>query len=87
MQVRDWVREVLSQPDQSLHGIVVQSSTHATVLLTVTVMVDAVVVCPAASRATAVSVCEALVAVVVFQLVLYGTTVSSLPRFVPSSLN
>jgi len=56
-------------------------------LKTVTVTEAAVVVLPAASRATAVSVCDALVAVVVFQAIEYGVVVSSAPRFAPSSLN
>ena len=42
---------------------------------------------PAASRATAVSVCGPLPAVVVFHETEYGAVVSSLPRFAPSSLN
>ena len=42
---------------------------------------------PAASRATAVSVCVPLVAVAVFQLTEYGLVVSSAPRFTPSSRN
>ena len=60
---------------------------HATALLTVTVIVETVDTCPAASRATAVKVWLAFVAPVVFQLTLYGDVVSSLPRFAPSSLN
>jgi hypothetical protein len=47
------------------------------VLLTVTDTAALVVVLPAASRATAVSVCAPLVAVVLFQLMLYGAKVSS----------
>ena len=43
---------------------------------------------PAASRATAVSVCDSVGALpVVFQLTEYGALVSSAPRFAPSSLN
>ena len=56
-------------------------------MLTVTLTTVAVLVLPAASRATAVSVCAAFVAVAVFQLVEYGAAVSSAPRFWPSSLN
>src|SRR5207245_11801146 len=41
----------------------------------------------AASRATAVKLCRPLPAVVVFQETEYGATVTSAPRFVPSSLN
>src|SRR5262249_39379290 len=55
-------------------------------LLTVTVTV-AVLLLPAASRAMALSVCEALLAVVVFQLTLYGEAVSSAPRVTPSNRN
>ena len=58
-----------------------------TELFTVTVTAVAVAVLPAASRATAVSVCELLVAVVVFQDTEYGVAVSSAPRLAPSSLN
>ncbi|HEX2402362.1 MAG TPA: hypothetical protein VHJ79_20615, partial [Mycobacterium sp.] len=46
-----------------------------------------VVVRPALSRATAVSVCAPLVALVVFQFVEYGAAVTSAPRLTPSSLN
>src|SRR5437773_1118566 len=42
---------------------------------------------PAASRATAVSVCEPLLAVVVFQETEYGAAASSTPRLAPSSRN
>src|SRR5439155_18165537 len=56
-------------------------------LKTVTVTAAAVVVLPAASRATAVSVWDALLAVVVFQENEYGAVVSSAPRFAPSSRN
>ena len=54
---------------------------------TVTVEADDVVTSPAASRATAVSVWEPFVTVVVFQLIAYGAIVSSTPRLTPSSLN
>ena len=54
---------------------------------TVTVTAAAVVVLPAASRATAVSVCEPLLAVVVFHETVYGAVVSSAPRFAPSRRN
>src|SRR5438132_12353250 len=54
---------------------------------TVTVTVAAVVVLPAASRATAVSVCDALLAVVVSHAIEYGAVVSSTPRFAPSRRN
>src|SRR5437868_5914943 len=42
---------------------------------------------PSASRAIAVSVCEPLVAVVVFHATEYGGDISSAPRFTPSSWN
>src|SRR5438552_4087738 len=54
---------------------------------TVTVTVAAVVVLPAASRATAVTVCDALLAVVVSHEIEYGAVVSSAPTFAPSSRN
>src|SRR3954470_4860865 len=54
---------------------------------TVTVTAADVVVLPAASRATAVSVCVPFVAVVVFHAIEYGAVVSSAPRFAPSTLN
>src|SRR6185295_1814733 len=57
------------------------------VLLTVTVTAADVVVLPAASRATAVSVCVPLTTEVVFQVWLYVLAVSSAPRFAPSTLN
>src|SRR5882762_10632459 len=56
-------------------------------LNTVTVTAAAVAVLPAASRATAVSVCEPLLAVVVFHEIEYGAAVSSSPRFAPSRRN
>ena len=58
-----------------------------TVLLTVTVIEEEVIVFPAASRAVAVRVWVPLVAWVVFQVVEYGEEVSSEERLVPSSLN
>src|SRR5438045_3371345 len=54
---------------------------------TVTVTVAAVVVLLAASRAIAVSVCDALLAVVVSHEIEYGAVVSSAPTFAPSSRN
>src|SRR6266403_770592 len=56
-------------------------------LETVTVIGEAVVVLPAASRATAVSVCDALLAVVVSHAIAYGAVVSSTPTFAPSRRN
>ena len=57
------------------------------VLLTVMATVAEVVWFPAASRATAIKVCDPFVAVVVFQDTEYGEIVSSAPRALPSSLN
>ena len=48
---------------------------------------EAVATLPAASRATAVRVCESVVVVVASQLMLYGAIVSSPPSATPSSLN
>src|SRR5206468_1245799 len=56
-------------------------------LNTVTVTAADVVVLPAPSRATAVSVCDALLAAVVFHETAYGAVVASTPRLAPSSLN
>src|SRR5437667_358431 len=56
-------------------------------LATVTVTVAEVVVFPAASRATAVRVCEPLLTAVVSQEREYVLVVSSGPRFAMSSLN
>ena len=56
-------------------------------LETVTVTAVEVVVLPAASRATAVSVCDALVAFLVSHASAYGALVPSAPTFAPSTLN
>src|SRR5437762_222289 len=56
-------------------------------LLTVTVTATAVLVLPAASRATADSVCEPLAKVVVSQEIWNGAVVTSVPKFAPSTLN
>src|SRR3981189_2789257 len=56
-------------------------------LATVTLTAAEVVRLPAASRATAVRSCEALVAVVVSHDAAYGAAVTSAPRLAPSSLN
>jgi hypothetical protein len=53
-------------------------------LETITVRAAEVVVFPAASRATAVSVCDPFAAVVVFQVTEYGAEVSSDPSGFPS---
>src|SRR5256885_790520 len=54
---------------------------------TVTVTGAEVVRLPAASRATALIVCEPLAAPVVFQEIEYGALVSSAPKLAPSILN
>src|SRR2546426_1370025 len=56
-------------------------------LHTATVTAAQVVRLPAASRATAVRVCEPLLAVVVFHDIEYGAAVSSAPRVAPSNRN
>src|SRR5436190_16661591 len=56
-------------------------------LLTVTSTAVAVVVLPAASRATAASEWLPLTTAVVFQVIVYGAARTSAPRFAPSSLN
>src|SRR5436309_14550826 len=54
------------------------------VFAVVTVTDVAVAVLPAASRATAVSVCDPFATVVESQLIEYGAAVSSTPRLAPS---
>src|SRR6202023_3145933 len=54
---------------------------------TVTVTAAAVAVLPAASRATAVNVCEPLLTVVVFHETEYGAVVCSTPKLAPSRRN
>src|SRR5207249_3606194 len=56
-------------------------------LLTVTLTAAEVATLPAASRATAVTLCTPLLAVVLFHERVYGAVVTSAPRFVLSSLN
>src|SRR3979490_3367096 len=56
-------------------------------LPTVTLTAAEVARLPAASRATAVRTCEALVAVALSQDTAYGAAVTSAPRLAPSSLN
>src|SRR4051794_16578295 len=53
----------------------------------VTVIVVAVLELPAASRATALSVCDPFATVVESHVTEYGAEVSSRPRLAPSSLN
>ncbi len=57
------------------------------VLLTVTARGPEVVALPAASRATARSVCDPFGALVVVHVTWYGAAVSAAPRLVPSSVN
>jgi len=57
------------------------------VLETVTVTGSDVHSMPSESLATAVSVCETLLTIAVFQETEYGAEVSSAPRLAPSSLN
>src|SRR3977135_1438246 len=64
-----------------LAGAVMPTVGGVVSLKTVTVTAVEVVVLPAASRATAVSVCEALLAVVVSQATAYGAVVTSAPQF------
>jgi len=59
----------------------------AATLFTVTVTPLLVPVFPPESVTTAVSVCVVLVAVVVFQLMLYGADVTADPRLLPSNWN
>src|SRR5256885_8477791 len=56
-------------------------------LSTVTLTAAAVLVLPAASRATALRLCEAFCAVLLSQATWNGAAVTSAPRFAPSSLN
>src|SRR5205823_3916632 len=68
-------------------GEVTETDGAVVSLKTVTVTAPEVVLLPAASRATAVSTCEALVAVLVSQETTKGAAVTSAPRLAPSSLN
>ena len=68
-------------------GAVIETVGAVVSLLTVTATPVEVVVFPAASRATAVSVWLPFEAVVEFHVIEYGVAVSSAPRLTPSSLN
>src|SRR5437762_1439678 len=68
-------------------GAVIDTAGGVVSLATVTLTVADVVRLPAASRATAISACAALVAVVVVHDVVQGAVVTSAPRLAPSSLN
>jgi hypothetical protein len=70
---------------ETVGGVV--STGGGTLLSTVTLTLLLVVLFPAASRAMAVRVWEPFAIVVVFQEVLWGLVVSSVPRLVPSSRN
>src|SRR5437899_1461921 len=63
------------------------NETVGALLSTITVTAVAVAVFPAASRATAVRVWLAFVALVVFHTTLYGAVVASVPSGAPSSMN
>ena len=65
----------------------VGAAVSAVLLLTVTVTFEVACVFPAASRAMAERTCEPFGEVRVSQATVYGATVSSAPRFEPSSLN
>ena len=73
----------------SLVGLVIDTVDRfcTVLLLTVTSTGSEIAWFPAASRATAISVCVPLEEVVVFQDIEYGATVSSAPEFAPSNLN
>src|SRR5438552_611852 len=73
--------------EASAAGAVMDTVGGVVSFVTVTLIAAEVAVFPAASRATAVSVCTALLAVVVFHERVYGAVVTSAPRFTPSSLN
>jgi hypothetical protein len=81
------VARTLSGPEETWIRSFMMNLVDGTTFDTVTLTVGAVVVFPALSRATAVRVWVPFVAVVVFQVVLYGDVVSSVFRFTPSSLN
>src|SRR6266849_8457376 len=68
-------------------GGVVSAGGGGGALLTITVTDAEVVRLPAASRATAMMVCEPLAAPVVFQETEYGALVSSAPKLAPSIVN
>src|SRR5205823_1235260 len=74
-------------PIHAPFGGVVMLTVGPAGLETVTVTAADVCVLPAASRATAVSVCVPFAAVVVSHESEYGAVMSSAPRFAPSSLN
>src|SRR5258708_5917981 len=81
--VADTVWPLLGEVMLTVGGVVSEGGP----LATVTVTGAEVVRLPAASRATAVMVCEPLLAVAVFQEIEYGALVSSAPKLAPSILN
>src|SRR6266513_2371287 len=74
-------------PTRPLIGVKLVTVGGVVLLSTVTVTGAEAVSRPAASRATAVRLCEPLLAVVVFHEVEYGAAVTSVPAFTPSSRN
>ena len=68
-------------------GAVTETAGATVSLNTVTVTAADVLALPAASRATAVNVCEPLVPVVVVHETAYGAVVSNAPMFTPSRRN
>src|SRR5689334_4590083 len=68
-------------------GDVIATAGGVRSLKTVTLTGDEFHNTPKPSRATAVSVCDPLVAVFVFHWIEYGAVVSSAPMLTPSSLN
>src|SRR5204863_5648787 len=73
--------------DGSVFSKRVVAAVSGAVLATVTVTPAEVVELPAASRATAVSVCDPSAAVIESQVMVYGVVVSSAPIGVPSTKN
>src|SRR5712691_810963 len=74
-------------PAGPLVGVKLETVGGAVLLSTVTATGAEAVRRPAASRATAVRVCEPLLAAVVFHEMEYGAAVTSVPAFTPSSRN
>src|SRR5213592_4740843 len=79
--------ETVTMPATEAPGLGEEIEMVGAALSTVTLTAAAVVVLPAASRATAVRVCAPLVAPVVFQEMEYGTANTSVPRLAPSRWN
>ena len=82
------VVQVIVAPVAVIDDAVTADSTGGAVALgTVTTMPRDVVTFPAASRATAVSVCAPVAEPAAFHVTVYGACVSSAPILVPSTLN